>query len=149
MTSDSVSSTTTAPDYRFITTADPPTAELIIGLYQSAGWWSAPQDNAQLLTRIIRGSHCFLIARHASQVIGMGRAISDAASDAYIQDVCVHPAWRRRGVGHEIVKRLAARLVADGIQWIGLIAENNTQDFYTPLGFEPMTNAFPMLKLIS
>jgi hypothetical protein len=39
-----------------------------------------------------------------------------------------------------------ARLEADGIDWIGLIAERKTHPFYRPLGFSPMADAVPMLK---
>ena len=38
------------------------------------------------------------------------------------------------------------RLEADGIGWIGLIAERKTHPFYQPLGFAPMADALPMLK---
>jgi len=136
------------PAYRFITRADPSTALQIMTLYQAAGWWSSTSDSLDLVTRIVQGSHCFLIARQASQIIGMGRAISDGASDAYIQDVTVQRSLRGRGIGRNLVKQLSQRLMADGIHWIGLIAENNTLNFYAPMGFRAMPGAHPMVKIV-
>ena len=65
----------------------------------------------------------------------MGRAISDRTNDGYIQDVFVSPDLRGRGVGAELVRRLALRLRIDGLGWIGLIAADGSWPFYAKLGF--------------
>ncbi|MFZ5571721.1 MAG: GNAT family N-acetyltransferase [Thermodesulfobacteriota bacterium] len=122
----------------------------LLQLYRQAGWWSSAGDRADdglLLERIVRGSHCFLTAESGKTIVGMGRAISDRASDAYIQDVTVHPEHRSRGIGTEIIRRLVARLEQDGLKWIGLIAERNAGPFYEPLGFRVMPDAAPMLNI--
>jgi len=115
-------------------------------LYRQAGWWTDEADNPSLVAGIVAGSHCFLVARQAKTIIAMGRAISDRVSDAYIQDVTVAPAFRRQGIGSRMVASLVARLEADGIGWVGLIAERKTHPFYRPLGFSPMADSVPMLK---
>ena len=74
----------------------------------------------------------------------MGRAISDRASDAYIQDVTVDRAFRRQGIGSRMVARLVERLELDGIGWIGLIAEGDSSGFYERIGFSDF-NGKPML----
>ncbi len=53
----------------------------IIGLYMEQGWWDGPEDPVMAL-RIVEGSHCFLVAVEHDRIVGMGRAISDKASDA-------------------------------------------------------------------
>lgn len=118
----------------------------ITGLYRSNGWWGAGPDDPELIRRIVKGSHCFITAEENDRVIGMGRAISDGASDAYIQDVTVVPDHRGRGIGSEMIRRIVARLEAGGVHWIGLIAEKNSHPFYESLGFLPMADAIPMLK---
>jgi len=90
------------------------------------------------------GSHCFLVARSGGRLVGMGRAISDRVSDGYIQDVFVRPSLRGRGVGAELVRRLALRLRIDGLGWIGLIAADGTWPFYAGLGFRKMRRHDPM-----
>ena len=115
-------------------------------LYRLAGWWTEEADNPSLVAGIVAGSHCFLVARQAKTIFAMGRAISDGVSDAYIQDVTVDPAFRRQGIGSQMVAALVTRLEADGIGWVGLIAERKTHPFYRPLGFSPMADSVPMLK---
>ncbi len=97
------------------------------------------------IERIVSGSHCFAVAVSSEAIIGMGRAISDGASDAYIQDVTVRETERGQGIGKKIVYMLISKLEADDLDWIGLIAERNSHGFYQPLGFKPMPDAKPML----
>jgi len=78
----------------------------------------------------------------------MGRAISDEVSDAYIQDVTVDSVYQGRNIGSNIIQKLIERLEEDGLKWIGLIAENGSQNFYEKLGFKKMPNSVPMLNLI-
>lgn len=122
-------------------------ANQIIGLYRSNGWWGQGPEDPLLVHRIVKGSHCFIAAEEGNRLTGMGRAISDGASDAYIQDVTVLPDRWGHGIGTEMVRRIIARLEADGIHWIGLIAEKKSHPFYKPLGFEPMADAIPMLRV--
>jgi len=120
----------------------------ITGLYRSAGWWGRDMpDNHSLVKQIIKGSHCFMIAKEDDKIVGMGRAISDRASDSYIQDLTVISSYRGKGIGAEILKRLVSRLESDGIKWIGLIAEGNSDDFYSNFGFKKMPDSIPMLRM--
>ncbi|MFO7617869.1 GNAT family N-acetyltransferase [Desulfosarcina sp.] len=135
-------------DYTFLKTPTQPEINRLIQLYRQAGWWKDALDNPSLVAGIVAGSHCFLVARRAESIIAMGRAISDRISDAYIQDVTVDSVFRRQGIGSRMVAELVARLEADGIGWIGLIAERKTHPFYRPLGFSPMADSVPMLKTI-
>lgn len=133
-------------EFAFIETPTQIEIARLTGLYRLAGWWTDEADNPPLVAGIVSGSHCFLVARRAGTIIGMGRAISDRISDAYIQDVTVDPAFRGQGIGSRMVAELVARIEADGIGWIGLIAERKTHPFYRPLGFSPMADSLPMLK---
>jgi len=133
-------------DYLFLETPSRIDISRLTELYRQAGWWTDEADNPSLVAGIVAGSHCFLVARQAERIIAMGRAISDRISDAYIQDVTVDSAFRRQGIGSRMVSELVARLEADGIGWVGLIAERKTHPFYRPLGFSPMADSVPMLK---
>jgi GNAT superfamily N-acetyltransferase len=75
----------------------------------------------------------------------MGRAISDGISDAYIQDVLVLPEYRRHAIGKQIMKTLINHCHKHHIEWIGLIAEPGSIEFYLTLDFQPMKNHIPML----
>jgi spermidine synthase len=129
--------------YEWVWRPSPPTLAGIAGLYKAAGWWERT-DTPQRLCRMVMGSHCFLAARSGGRLVGMGRAISDKTNDGYIQDVFVRPALRGRGVGAELVRRLALRLRIDGLGWIGLVAADGTRPFYAKLGFRKMKRHDPM-----
>jgi ribosomal protein S18 acetylase RimI-like enzyme len=132
--------------YVFLSRPTKEQIQQIINLYQGEGWWSIGDTSEEAVDKIINGSHCFLVALEDDRIIGMGRAISDRASDAYIQDVTVANTFRGRGIGSEIIKQLISRLHTDGLGWIGLIAEKNSRAFYERLGFDPMPDATPMLR---
>jgi len=132
--------------YSFLGIPNQEQIEKIMGLYRAQGWWEAEDDcEEQLLRKLIAGSHCFAVASDESTILGMGRAVSDGVSDAYVQDLTVHRDYRNRGFGRRILKMILKRLQDDGIQWIGLIAEPGTSNFYRTAGFEEMPKSTPML----
>jgi spermidine synthase len=120
--------------------------EQIIQLYRQAGWWpdSAP-DDIDLTRKIIQGSQIFIAALEEDEIIGMGRAISDGISDAYIQDVTVRKDFRGSGIATRIIEMIIKTLQQQNINWIGVIAENNTHPLYQQLGFEKMSKSIPLL----
>lgn len=119
-------------------------AVAILSLYRDAGWWRAGKDDEEALTRLVKGSRLFALAVEDGLVAGMGRAISDGASDAYIQDVTVRKDCRGKGIGSLIIKSLVKELLEHNILWIGLIAEKGSHPFYEALGFLPMPDSVPM-----
>lgn len=120
-------------------------ARQIIGLYMQQGWWGGEQEEPDLVDRIVAGSHCFVIAQRKGEIIGMGRAISDGVSDAYIQDMAVKTNFKRKGIGKKILETLLSRIKNDGLGWIGLIAEKGSWEFYSDMGFEKFQGALPMI----
>lgn len=111
--------------------------EQITGLYRQAGWWSRSDDAAaDLVDRLIAGSHCFVACMAQGRIVGMGRAVSDRAYDAYIQDVFVKPEFRGRGMAREITRMIIERLQRDGMKWIGLIATPEAKAMYAKMGFQ-------------
>jgi ribosomal protein S18 acetylase RimI-like enzyme len=116
-------------------------------LYQDAGWWEAndESDGCAWIDDLVRQSFCFVGAFSGAELIGMGRAVSDGVSDAYIQDVVVFKKFRRAGIGNKIIEKTIEFLQSRRIGWIGLIAEPGTQSFYQRLGFVAMQGYTPML----
>ncbi len=115
-------------------TTDVP-VEAVVALYEAGGWWTEEPRARAIIPAMVRGSFCFMVARDGDRYVGMGRAISDGVSDAYIQDVVVLREDRGRGIGREIVSRLARHCAERGLGWIGLVAEPGTRHFYEALGF--------------
>jgi aralkylamine N-acetyltransferase len=118
--------------------------EEIARLYDSAGWWEESEMAKGAILPMIDGSFAFIIATDGDKTVAMGRAISDGASDAYIQDVVVLPAYRKLGIGKKIIESLARYCADKHIAWIGLVAEPGTTHFYQKLGFRELEGYIPM-----
>lgn len=119
--------------------------EALVSLYKDAGWWKESYgESPEFLQGIVAGSALFAGAFENTKMIGMGRALSDQASDAYIQDVAVLKEFQGRGIGKKIIQTLIAGLNAWGVDWIGLIAEPGTTGFYEELGFELLKGHVPL-----
>lgn len=130
-------------EYLIVKEAD---RDQIIALYKQAGWWTASDDDdISFVDKIISSTFKFAIARTEEKIVGMGRAISDGVSDAYIQDVTVDSACRKKGIGSGIIRLLVKSLKAEKIGWIGLISEPGAENFYNELGFEVMKDHTPYI----
>lgn len=118
----------------------------IADLYRAGGWWREDWNDAAIQP-LISGSFAFIVAVEAGtgRAVGMGRAIADGVSDAYLQDVVVMPEYRRQGIGRQIVGALISHCTAAGITWIGVIAEPGSDELYAGLGFIQLTGHIPML----
>ncbi len=116
----------------------------IVDLYRAGGWWE-DSYSAEGIDPLIKGSFVFVVAVDPStgRAVGMGRAISDGVSDAWLQDIVVLDEHRKKGIGRLIIKKLLDICKEKGLVWVGLVAEPGTRQFYEPLGFgelpgEPM-----------
>ena len=107
----------------------------IAGLYISAKW-VAQGDDTSFLLPALKGSTLVAGAFSAGKIIGIARAISDGCSDAYIQDVVVSPDFRGQGIGRRLMETLVDNLKNRGIDWIALVGEPGTEDFYRKLGWK-------------
>ncbi|MGO0577456.1 GNAT family N-acetyltransferase [Ornithinimicrobium panacihumi] len=80
-----------------------PGREELVGLYDAVGWSTYTRD-PDALARAIEGSTRVVTARYGEELLGLARVISDGATIAYLQDVLVHPALQREGVGRSLVQ---------------------------------------------
>jgi len=117
----------------------------MIALYKDAGWWEDAYDASHgFLVKIPKDSALFAGAFLHGKMIGMGRALSDLCSDAFIQDIAVLKSHRGQGIGRKIVLYLAQELKKHGVDWIALVAEPGTQAFYERMGFHPLKDHIPL-----
>jgi len=119
--------------------------DALVSLYKDAGWWEDGYgESPEFLKGIVAHSALFAGAFVNKQMIGMGRALSDLTSDAYIQDVAVLKEFRGRGIGKKIIRALIAGLKECGVDWIALVAEPGTTEFYENLGFQLLEGHVPL-----
>ena len=68
-------------------------------------------------------------------LIGYIDCVSNGVTDAYIQDLMVHPDYQRRGVGTELMTMMINYLKQKHIYMISVVFEENLKPFYEKFGF--------------
>lgn len=107
-----------------------PAVDLLDGLYWTEG---VPRE---LLAKAQLGASAWLGARDEhGRLVATARANSDGARHAYVADVAVAPAYRRRGVGEALFKLLLDHPNVRGASLVRL-ATADAQPFYRRFGFE-------------
>ena len=103
----------------------------VAGLYLDTQF-ADPDSDFSFVEKAFAGSYEVLGAFDENNLlIGMARAISDGASDAYIQDVMVASTHRKMGVGKKLVISLTNFLRTNGIDWIGIVGVPGSEKFYS------------------
>ncbi len=117
--------------------------EAVVDLYMDAGWWEEGWSE-DVIPAMVKNSFRFVGLFEGNELVGMGRALSDGVSDAYIQDIVVRTDYRGQGWGQKIVTFLVKELRDAGVDWIGLVGAPGTKEFYEKMGFAPMPDFVPM-----
>ncbi|WAL68446.1 GNAT family N-acetyltransferase [Amycolatopsis cynarae] len=103
-------------------------------LYGAVGW-TAYTKTPELLLAAIEGSSFVVTARCGGRLVGLARALSDDATICYLQDVLVHPAKQRSGVGRALVGAVLQRYRAVRQKVLLTDDEAGQRAFYESLGF--------------
>jgi len=102
----------------------------LVGFFE--GWPSPPSPETHL--RLLQESDVVILAwdEEEHRVIGFVTAITDHVLSAYIPLLEVLPAYRRQGIGRELVRRMLARL--GDLYIVDLLCDPALQPFYEALG---------------
>jgi ribosomal protein S18 acetylase RimI-like enzyme len=118
----------------------------IVALYASAGWWKEEYD-ARGIPKLVESSFCFFAAQDVDgRIVGMGRALSDGVSVAYIQDLAVLPITRGMGIGSALISHLTAYIKNLGVVSIMLMAQPGTASFYSLCGWNTIPQRICLLQ---
>ena len=104
----------------------------VLTLYRANGWSSAQKPD--LLHKALLASHTLVTAWDGNALVGLGNAISDGHLVVYYSHLLIHPAYQRRGIGTEILRRLMARY--EGFHQHIVVADGRALDFYRRCGFK-------------
>jgi len=121
----------------------------ILPLYRAVGW-SNYYNRPEMLKQAFAGSLCTLAAWENGRLIGLIRAVGDGVTIVFIQDILVHPAYQRRGIGRALIARMLE--CYDHVRQIHLLTDDvpETVGFYKAVGFTPVEHihakAFTRLK---
>lgn len=108
-------------------------------LYREAGLRRPVDDLGRIATMVAR-ANLVVSAWDGARLIGVARAMSDFSYATYLSDLAVHPDYQGRGVGRELVERVAARGGAGAA--LLLRASTDAVDYYPKLGFTELTRGF-------
>ncbi len=109
-------------------------AEAVRQLYDHAGWW--PHRSVEDIARALAAGPA-VGAWAGSDLIGFARAVADGPLRAYIEDVVVQAAYRRRGVGALLLDHLLGELAP--VETVSLFCEEELTPFYQAHGFGATT----------
>jgi GNAT superfamily N-acetyltransferase len=110
--------------------------EKVVGLYTLLQWSSAGKPRE--LKEALRGSHTVITAWDGRELVGLGNAISDGHLVVYYPHLAVHPAYQRRGIGSEIMRRMGEKY--RGFHQQAVVADGGAVPFYKRCGFEETGN---------
>ncbi len=108
--------------------------EQLTGFFE--GWPHPPSPETHL--RLLRASGLVELALEKradhprDQVIGFVNAITDGVLSAYIPLLEVLPAYRGRGIGRELMRRVLTRL--ENLYMVDIVCDEHLQPFYERLG---------------
>ncbi|MBQ8556498.1 MAG: GNAT family N-acetyltransferase [Clostridia bacterium] len=118
--------------YEFDTPISP---AALADLREAVGWNRMERDLAD--PRLHNAFH--LCAIDSDRLVGYVVVVSNGVTDAYIQDLMVHPDKQKQGVGRELMQRTLARLRSEGVYMVSVIyGEAALQRYYEELGFYTM-----------
>lgn len=109
----------------------------------------AEQSRDYYRTALADGSHAGLLAFDGAAFVGAGGVSyyrvmptchNATGQKAYIMNMYVRPAYRRRGIATQILKRLVADAQGRGIGCIALEATDAGRPLYERFGFVPMAH---------
>ena len=109
----------------------------ILALYESVGWTAYTENPAALRLGFAR-SLLTLAAYEGERLLGLVRTVGDGHTIVFIQDILVHPAMQRRGIGTALMKAVLERFPQ--VRQVALATDRTpkTLAFYRSLGFSPM-----------
>ena len=83
-------------------------------------------------------SFLHIACQDKEQLIGFVDVVSNNVTDAYIQDLMVHPNVQGKGIGTALMNRAIALLKEKHIYMISVIFEEKLFPFYKRFGFQNM-----------
>lgn len=112
----------------------PVSAKEIADLRQCIGW--NRMEDAYHNPAMISYAH--IAVYDNDLLVGYIDSVSNGVTDAYIQDLMVHPDYQRQGIGTELMHRMLDFLKSQHIFMISVIYEESLRPFYKRFGFFEM-----------
>ena len=118
--------------------------EQVFEIYTENGWTEYLRDRERV-RRAFRNSLLILGAFREGKLIGFVRCVGDGETVVYVQDLIVRPAFHRRGIGRELMRRVSDRY-SDVRQFLLITDEGDavSNEFYRVIGMRGNCHGFPV-----
>lgn len=125
-------------------------ASQVRALFCAAGW---TEDLARYtptqIKKLLRNSHLVFTVWDGRKLVGLATAVSDGVLCGMVQNLLVHPAYRRRGLGTRLLRELARTLTRQRVPCLYALGTRHkrARAFFGRAGFRPLPwNVFVRLN---
>ena len=109
-------------------------AKALSDLREVVGWNRMEDEyNNPLMT-----SYYHIAVYEDDKMVGYIDSVSNGVTDAYIQDLMVHPDYQGKGLGTELMNQMITYLKENRIYIISVVFEESLKPFYDRFGFSSM-----------
>jgi ribosomal protein S18 acetylase RimI-like enzyme len=112
-----------------------PDAEAIRSLYTDANWSSYTDDIPRLI-KALKNSLPVISAWDNDRLVGLVRVVGDGITIVYIQDIIVIKAYKRKGIGTNLIKEVCNAYKSVRQKVLLTDDTQETRSFYESLGFQ-------------
>ncbi|MDF2700706.1 MAG: rimI: ribosomal-protein-alanine acetyltransferase [Haloplasmataceae bacterium] len=105
--------------------------KLISKLRKSVGWNGMELSYSKAIKASYFHVCCFL----NNELIGFIDVVSNGITDAYIQDLIVHPNYQKQGIGTNLMNMTINKLKEDNIYMISVLFDQSLLSYYQKFGF--------------
>lgn len=109
-------------------------AKAIADLREAVGW----NRMESVYKNPCMTSYYHIACYDGDNLVGFIDSVSNGVTDAYIQDLMVHPDYQGKGIGTELVNRMITALKERHIYMISVVFEQKLKSFYSRFGFSNM-----------
>ena len=109
-------------------------AKTLSDLRESVGWNRMEDEYSNPLMM----SFYHIAVYEDDKLVGYIDSVSNGVTDAYIQDLMVHPDYQGKGLGTELMNQMIAYLKENRIYIISVVFEESLKPFYDRFGFSSM-----------
>ena len=110
-------------------------------LFRAIGWTEdLARYSPQRIKKFLRQSHVVLTAWNEKTLVGFASAVSDGVLCALVENLVVHPAYRRRGLGTRLLREMARTLKRQHISCLYALGNRGKRAdrFFRRVGFHPL-----------
>ena len=113
---------------------EPVSAKALSDLREAVGWNRMEKEYENPLMT----SYYHIAVYEKEELIGYIDSVSNGVTDAYIQDLMVHPDYQGKGVGTDLMNKMIQYLKEKRIYIISVVFEERLKPFYDKFGFYNM-----------